>query len=478
MLMRDFVLLLREKTNLSPDILNRLFLLCVRPDDTIDDEIFNKITFMLENKIPEEKIFVIITNSLDIRRNLDVKKFYDELGVYKNKLDPEFINQDIAKYESKLKQLGFETMPLVKAFQILTKAGLAQDFIFDEIFKYIKDSKTANNYVKDVKVNSAAVDAIVWMHSNGWSQHDIIEALKKQINGTPDFDLKKFLENIPKRLKVNQKKISKHDGSIKHVANMRFLKYINPVFKFFTTHSKEIVDLAQKYQKDNSQFAKEFYKMYTKYRGWDKYGPRLLIQKEDSAVSGGFSVEGMIILKNFNNQETIVNTIIHELTHFEQYLMLINTPSIGLKPYAKEYTLQNIAIISNAYSNDSEYRMVFDEQDYDTFEKKHGEKALTTALSRFKNDFYDNALKIPYKIITKDMPEYDTVKKLSYAIATAYNHANRGNKTFVYPTLFSEQMAFSVGNAGAGMFRNVIRNQSTNYLQNMNGILDLTTKTI
>ena len=476
MLMDDFVNKLLHKSDTN--FIAKMYVLCADVDDIVDDKVFDKILLMINDNIPHETIYIVMQNSLDYRKRLDVRKFYDELGENTKKLQitPEQIKMDIAAYDKEIYNNNRKTMDLLEAFLKLKNSKIDEDFIFDEILRRIIDSKTKDLEIKQQRVNAAAVEAIIWMKNDGWSEEDIKKALKDQIDGTPNFDIEKFSHYIPKRFKKDNKRISKQDGSIKNDVKLQFLKNINVVMKFFNENSAKIMEISQKYRDDNIEFAKAFYDLYVQYRGWTPYEPKLIIKpNENSRTAGCFSPEGKVVLHGFSSQEYIINEIIHELTHFEQYLMCLNTNDVGILPYAKEFVMHSIVQAQKLFDNEDKERLVLDNDFYNKFKSKvkdMANMALDMAKSRLENDFYYNALKIPHKKITPESVEYKTVQKLADSLTTMYNHENRGNSRFVYPKLFTEQMAFAVGNASAGMFRNIISKSHPENITTRSGILE------
>ena len=448
-------------------------------DTIIDDAVFEKIKLMKKNSVPDEIMWNVLRNSLDWYNRLNVRKFWRELGAWSDKvgMSKQEIKQDIEKYKNSLHKQS-EKIPLMTAVRRLVKIGLDKDFVIDKLLKYAIDPATADNEVEDMYVDGDVLNTILRMHEDGWSEEDILRELEKQVDGNPGLDTKKFLRGLPKELVVNKRKISALDGSIKPVCRIGFLKYLNPVLKFFAENTNQIAELSNKYKDDNEGFARAFYDLYVNFRGWGKFAPEFTMDvDEKSTKGGGFSREGFFVLKNLSSQETIVNIIIHELMHFEQYLMLINTPDIGLDPYIKEHIMSAILILSDAYKNyDKHSRVVFYDKDFKDFDRDDMPLFISLSRQRLENDFYHNALKIPHKKITPESPEYATVKKLADSVATTYNHENRGNTRFVYPNLFDEQMAFDVGNAAAVMFRNIIMREKNRSVTDLDKILDFASR--
>ena len=362
-------------------------------------------------------------------------------------------------------------MPLFIAVKQLIDLGFRQDFVFNQLLPFVIDEDTINKDPKDICADRNIVNILMHMYEDGWAESDIVRELKKQVNGEPGLDVRKLADQLPKQLVPNERRISKRDGSIKIRSRIDFLKYINPVLDFFTKNSNKIAELSGQYQKDNVGFARAFYDFYIAKRGWTGFAPELIIGSSENAVrTAGFSPMGFIVLNDFSSQEIIINSIVHELTHFEQYLMMINTPDVGIMPMAKEHVMQAFMQLCGGYKKDREERSVFVGDEFKEFEKGYPEMPLLLATSkkRFENDFYYNALKLPHTKITPESGEYATVKKFAEAHMITYDHKNHGNARFVYPMLFTEQMAFSVGNAAAVMFRNLVvheKNRSNKELE-------------
>ena len=474
MTLSDFLHRCRQELGLSYHIIQKIAcgLILHSPEDEdvanvqIDINVFEKIALLAKHNVPEEVIYTVISQSLNWYDFLDVPKFWRELGVWAKKIDvsKEEIKQDILKYKTASRR-EFATMPIVDAIRRLQKYKLDYDFIMDKLLDYIIDAKTVENDARDMRADAFVVDTIVRMWNSGWSQEDILRELNKQVDGKSGIDVKKFLRQLPKQLVVNKRKISARDGSVKYVSRIEFLKYINPVLKFFTENTDKIISVSNKYQDDIAGFTRAFYDLYVEYRGWGKFAPQFKLDLDEHVSRmAGFSPEGFVVVEHLSTQEMSVNTIIHELMHFEQYLMLINTADIGITPYVKEHIMNSMLTLSKSYENyDRLSRVVVGSGDFNDFPQDNMPMLMAVAEKRFKNEFYYNALKIPHKKITPESSEYVTVKKLADSFMTSYDHSNKGNNFFVYPNLFSEQMAFDVGNAGAVMFRNIImRNRENN----------------
>lgn len=448
-------------------------------DTIIDDAVFEKIELMRKNSVPDEIIWTALRNSLDWYNRLDVRKFWHNLGSWNDKvgMSKQEIKQDIEKYKNSSHKQS-EKIPLMTAVRRLVKIGFDKDFVVDKLLNYAVDPATADNEIEDMFVDGDVLDTVLRMHEDGWSEKDIIRELEKQVDGKPGFDTRKFSRSLPKELVVNKRKISALDGSIKPVNRIGFLKYLNPVLKFFAENINQIAELSNRYKDDNEGFARAFYNLYVNFRGWGNFAPEFTMDIDEKATrKGGFNPEGFFLLKDLSSQETIVNIIIHELIHFEQYLMLINTPDIGLTPFVKEHIMDSFLNLSNAYADyDKHSRVVFYDKDFKDFKRDDMPFLMSVARQRFENDFYHNALKIPHKEITPQSPEYATVEKLADSFATTYNHENRGNTRFVYPNLFSEQIAFDIGNAAAVMFRNIIMRERTRTTADLNKILDFASR--
>lgn len=446
----------------------------------IDDVVFDKILLMKKKNVPEEIIYIVIQNSLDWFNNLDVQKFWHELGAWSKKMGmtKEEIKQDIVNYQNNLRT-KVEKIPIVDAISRLEKLGLKRDFIVDKLLEYIVDSESIENEVKDIYADNGVVDVVLRMQADGWAEKDIIQELKKQIDEKPGIDMSKLSRNLPQFI-INQRKVSAHDGTVKYTSRIDFLKYINPVLNFFNANADLILNLSNKYKDNNAEFARAFYDLYVKFRGWGVFAPRFKCESDEdiSKFCGGFSREGYIVLKSLPNQEIIVNTIIHELMHFEQYLMLINT-DIGIIPFAKEHIMQQILRLSNTYQQyDNQERVVATGEDFGKFRPNDMPKFLDIAKKRLENDFYHNALKIPYEKITPESPKYKIAQQLADSFMITYNHDNRGNTRFVYPNLLAEQMALTVGNAGAVMFRNIIMHDKNKDIANLDKVLAVAGKEI
>ena len=472
MTLSDFLSRCVVETGLSPHMTQKIACLLIMhsPQDEvvnaeIDENVFDKILLLTSHNVPEEVIYTVISQSLNWYDWLDIPKFWHELGAWAKKIgvSREEIKQDISKYMADSRKTG-KKIPVIDAVLQLERNGLTRDFIVDKLLDYIIDAGTVENEVHDMCADAFVVDTVLRMHNDGWSEEDMIRELNKQADGKPGIDIKSFLHGLPKRLVVNKRKVSAKDGSIKYVSHIEFLKYINPVLKFFTENTDKVADLSSRYKDDKAGFAYAFYDLYVNFRGWGEFAPQFKLDlNEQSSRTAGFSPEGQIILQSLSTQELIVNAIIHELMHFEQYLMLINTPDIGITPYAKEQIMQAMLQLSNSYQEyDKKSRIVLYGNDFKDFDRDDMPLLLSTAEKRFKKDFYYNALKIPYKKITPESPQYAVVKKLAESFMTTYDHDNVGKGTFVYPNLFSEQMAFDVGNAGAVMFRNIIMHHRDN----------------
>lgn len=467
MTLSDFLYRCRQELGLSHHVAGKLAcaLISHSPEyedvanTQIDTNVFEKIALLTKHNVPEEVIYTAISQSLNWYDFLDVPRFWRELGMWAKKIgvSKEEIKQDILKYETTSRR-EFATVPIVDAIRRLQKNNLDYDFIMDKLLDYIIDAKTAENDARDMRADAFVVDTIMRMWNSGWSQEDILRELDKQVDGKPGIDVKKFLRQLPKQLVVNKRKISSRDGSIKYVSRIEFLKYVNPVLKFFTENTDKIISLSNKYQDDVAGFTRAFYDLYVEYRGWGKCAPQFKLDLDEHVSrTAGFSAEGLVIVQHLSTQEMSVNAIIHELMHFEQYLMLINTPDIGITPYVKKHIMDSMLTLSKSYENyDRLSRVVCVGADFNDFPRDDMPMLMAVAEKRFKNEFYYNALKIPHKKITPESSEYVTVKKLADSVMTTYDTANSGNKFFVYQNLFSEQMAFDVGNAGAVMFRNII----------------------
>ena len=459
----DFVQKLAYKHNLDVDFLKELgFKSAKNGEGDIDDAVFDKVLLLAQNNVPKDVIRAVIDRSLDWRNHLDIPKFWHELGAWwRKKIDwnKNQIAQDIAEYHKNIRSQGEKELPLNTVLEIFEQHQFEHDFIIYILERIINPESPVQNMM----VNAAAVDAIIWMYQDGWSKQDIKDALEYLTDSTPYTDLKKLAKFIPKQLKPNDKRVSGRDGTMKVSSSIDFIKYVNPVMDIMNKNSEKILAMSNKYKDSGVEFAKAFYKFYVHERGWDNVAPELVIDLDkNSRALGGFSVEGVVILRSCDTQETIVNTIVHELTHFEQYLMLIHSPDFGLGPYAKEHTLQAFLDAAQAYEEDGEERFVSDDDLWDEMDLPLKPIMFKVAKERFANEFYHKAMAFPYKKITKEMPEYKTVSELAKNTSCAYNRANRGNTRFIYYKTLVERMAYAVGNAASTMFHNMVNHQKGN----------------
>lgn len=426
--------------------------------DDIDDEIYNKIILMHDAHVPNDIIYTVVHNSLDWHKRMDVSAFWRELGAWRNKIGwtREQIAHDIAKYNKNLQTRGAAEMSVNDAIRLLD-GKFSHDFIM-HIFEYTVNPNTP---IDAMTVNAAAIDAVIWMQQDGWSETDISNALKSMVDGKPHLDLKRLARNIPNLLSIQTKKISGRDGTLKIKSSIDFLKYVNPVLKFFNDNFVQIQQLSKKYPDSDFDFAQAFYKLYVHERGWDAIAPRFIYNPTEDRKIGGFSPLGEIRLCKIDNRTEIVNAIVHELAHFEQYLMLVHTPDIGVTPFIKEAILQGVLTETGLYLDETQDRFVADSELYDEMDFPTKQILFKAGEKRYKNEFYYNVLKFPYKTITRDMPEYRTVSRLANDFIVAFNHNNRGNMRFVYSKLLSEQIAYTVGNAAGLLFDKIEKNANT-----------------
>lgn len=488
MTLNDFFARTTEEYKISTNIMYKIAFMVAKNSPEldfgqteIDNAIFDKIVLMKQNSVPEEIIYTSIKNSLTWDNHLDIRKFWHELGAYATKLgiSQEQIKQDIKKYEIDSNRYVYSRIPLMQALNKLETFGFNKwDILADDKFlNLIVIPETNTNVVEDMLANEEIINIIIRMRKEGWSKDDMIRELEKQTNGVAGLNSRKISQALPKDLIENERKVSAKDGSIKYKSSITLLKYVNPVLKFFTENAEQISNLSNKYKDNNGSFARAFYDLYVKKRGWGDFAPKLLINENDNEqMHGGFIPEGFISLNDLSSQEVIVNTIIHELTHFEQYLMLINTRDFGLKPYEKHRIMQAMLKASNAYENDTEKRLVLQGEDFESLPQDNILELQNLVHKHFENDFFHNAKKIPYKEIVKNSGKYIDVKKLSDSLMITYDDNNKGNYRFVYPKLFHEKMAYTVGNAGAVMFRNIVLHNQNYKVSNFNKILDVTTQ--
>lgn len=484
MTLEDFFFKITQEYKLSEHIADKLIYILLKntSEDNvsktpIDDAVFEKIIMMKKHSVPEEFIYNVIKNSLDWFNCLDIRKFWRELGAFSKNLGTtqEEIKQDIKRYEKNSQKYEFVPISLMQALNRLEKMGFNKwEFLANDVFiNLVVSPETRNNVVENMVANAKIIDAIARMHKDGWSKADIMRELTKQTDGKAGFNQQKLSHGLPKDLISNQRRISAKDGTFKYRSNISLLKYVNPILKFFTDNIDQISELSKKYKNDNAGFARAFYNLYVTSRGWGENAPELLIDTDKIQQYGGFSPLGFVELNDLNTQENIVNAIIHELTHFEQYLMLINTPDIGVKPYVKNHMMQGILKSSGTYRYGAEKRTVLNDEDIETLMTEDMQAILIQGQKQYENTFYHKARKIPHKKITKESAQYAEIKKIADSIAITYDHNNKGNTRFIYNKLFVEKMAFTVGNAAAVMFRNIIANKTNGNVSSLDKILDI-----
>lgn len=463
-----------SKLGLPNSLLYSLSGTLLRDDLTFDSNAIQKSKMLYDAGLDADTIDLILRQSLDLHKELNVEKFYSLSRPYHNLfgLSKLAIDEEIDRYKSRLVEIQNEVVTSKYAFEKLQSVGLPNDLII-EIMGFIAIKKDLPLF--KTQLNKKAIDEIALLAAKHFPRAEIIPLLKRVVepDQTISFDRLNAIVTQPEQL-ISERTLAPSDGSSKIRVNMKYLNRISQNMKILIDNQDTIVTLSDKYKNDNLGFARAFYHFYIEHKGYAELAPSFnpvqAWEASNQNTIGLLTYTGQymgIFGQNLRHKD-IVNNIAHELTHFEVMMLYCHTQGIGIEAVARYLTLG--AIIDN----NGGYNKYFKQDKNKTADTKsiilspreisdwgYHKISNSKTFDRIYPQMLDN-LDTPYyrKIMASDKIQTIQPGDLRYDFITELANSEFMIRdpldVYTYLNALHEKMAWAIGNASGEMFKNII----------------------
>ena len=441
----------------------------IRNDNSFDSKTLSSAAMLYKSGMDIKKIFLILKTTMDRDQNLNLEKFYKLIKHDINKLNisAEKIQKDLHEYKQKINEIETQLVPLRYALEAFSAVNISPDKIMAILDFIVPDKSTS---VEQMTVYKIAVDKIVALTKVKFPHSEITHVLEKMVDGQPNFSIEKFDTLVDAAYRAPTGKIiSANDNSVKIRLNTMFLKETTENFNILKNNAKEIKQISAEHKEDKSEFANAFYNFFIQKKGYADIAPALKIIEPESPEwggeqLGGFSLEGFIniYITPDMSQANIVEIISHELSHFEDFLLIIKTEGLGITKEAEEFVLDAFIALLGGYDkfftidknldvspkelSNFGYETIKDHEQYNLFVKEAIKRLTDT-------DFYKKLMLSNYMpVINKNHPKYKIAHELSDSATTKY----RPDDLYSYRTGKHETKAHLIGSSTGAAFEKLL----------------------
>lgn len=446
----------------------------LRDDLTFDSNAMQKSKMLYTAGVDADIIDLILRQSLDLHKDLNIERFYSLSRPYHGLLDlsPLEIHNEIEQYKSGIAAIQNEVVTSKYAFEKLQSVGLPNDLIM-EIMGFIAIKKDMPLF--KTPLNKKAIDEIAHLVAQHFPRAEIIPLLQQVVEPDNTISLDRLNKIITQpEQQISGRILAPSDGSSKIRMNMKYLDRISRNMKILIENQDTIAKISETYKNDNLGFARAFYNFYIEQKGYADLAPAFKpVQAWESSNQNSIGLltytgQYMGIFGPNLRHKDIVNNIAHELTHFEVMMLYCHTQGIGIEAVARYLTLGTIIDSNGGYHK-------YFKQDKPS--KSDAKSIILTpkeisdwgyhkiSKSKIFNRIYPqmlDSLDTPYyrKIMNSD--KIQTIKsgdlhfEFINELADSEFMIRDPMDVYTYLNSIHEKMAWAIGNAAGELYKNII----------------------